>query len=243
MSARDPEHCAGRGAWRIAPLGDRALIIECGDRVDPQTHARVRDAAARLCAAALPGVTDVVPAFTTVALHYRPEALQSDSPFEALRARIQELDKGSCAPEHTATRLVQIPVCYGGEFGPDLADVALACNLACSEVIERHAASAHVVYMLGFAPGMPYLGGLDPRLFVPRRTTPRTAVAAGSVAIARDQSIVYPIPTPGGWNVIGRTALRLFDPMAQPPCALRPGDAVRFIAICAEEFRSAACAP
>jgi inhibitor of KinA len=243
MSAREPEPSGNGESWRIAPLGDRALVIELGRRVDPQTHARVREVAALLSAAALPGATDVVPAFTTVALHYRPEAWHGDAPYDALRIRVEGLVQGGSGAEPSAARVVEIPVCYGGEFGPDLEEVALACGLTPAEVIERHAASPHVVYMLGFSPGMPYLGGLDPRLFVPRRATPRTAVAAGSVAIARDQSIVYPNQTPGGWNVLGRTPMRLFDPTARDPCALQPGDAVRFVAISVEQLRAADCGP
>jgi inhibitor of KinA len=219
----DDTHSSLAGsAWRIVPLGDRALIVELGQRVDPAISARARAVAEHLLRARLPGVTDVVPAFTTVGIHYRPEAI---------------LARG-IAPQGAAARVVEVPVCYGGEFGPDLAEVAAACKLTPDEVIALHAASPHVVHMLGFAPGFPYMGGLDARLGVPRRATPRTAVPAGSVAIARDQSAIYPLEAPGGWNLIGRTPLRLFRPAADPPCLLQPGDEVRFMAIAPERFRS-----
>ena len=138
--------------------------------------------------------------------------------------------------QRATVRVVEVPVCYGGDFGPDLAEVAVACDLTPDDVIARHAPSPHVVHMLGFAPGFPYMGGLDARLTVPRRATPRTAVPAGSVAIARDQSAIYPFEAPGGWNLIGRTPLRLFRPTTQPPCLLEPGDEVRFVPISSVQY-------
>jgi inhibitor of KinA len=227
------------GAWRIAPLGDRALVIEFGQRVDRDISARARAVAQHLLRTPLPGVTDIVPAFTTVALHYRPEAFAgAAAPYEQLRAQVEAILARGVASEHTATRVIEVPVCYGGEFGPDLEEVATRCKVTPDEVIALHAASPHVVCMLGFAPGFPYLGGLDPRLGVPRRATPRTAVPLGSVAIARDQSVIYPLETPGGWNLIGRTPLRLFRPQREPPCLLQPGDDVRFVPISLERYRA-----
>ena len=154
-----------------------------------------------------------------------------------INARVRSLAEYLLA--HPIAGVVDVPVCYGGEFGPDLDEVAVLRELTPQQVIELHAASPHQVYMLGFAPGFPYLGGLDPRLEMPRRATPRTKVAAGSVAIAREQSAIYSIETPGGWNLLGRTPLRLFTPEADPPCLLQPGDNVRFVPITAEQFRAA----
>ncbi|HYA66339.1 MAG TPA: 5-oxoprolinase subunit PxpB, partial [Burkholderiaceae bacterium] len=213
------------------------MIIEFGQRVDPEISARVRAVAQSFMLNPLSGVSDVVPAFTSVALHYRPESFSDGVPYEELRRKVEALLTLGIACQETATRVIEVPVSYGGEFGPDLQEVASLCKLSPHEVITRHAASAHVVYMLGFAPGFPYLGGLDPRLAVPRRATPRPVVPAGSVAIARDQSVIYPLATPGGWNLIGRTPLRLFLPAVQPPCLLQPGDGVRFVPISPEEYR------
>ena len=224
-------------AWRIAPLGDSALVIEFGNAVDARISARARVAAQRLMQARLPGVSDVVPTFTTVALHYRPEAF-GDAPYAQLRQRVEALLAGGLIAGDAVARVVEVPVCYGGEFGPDLQDVATRCGLEVEEVIALHAASPHVVHMLGFAPGFAYLGGLDARLNLPRRATPRTAVPVGSVAIARDQSAVYPLETPGGWNLIGRTPLRMFRPEQEPPCLLQPGDSVRFVPITPEQYRA-----
>ena len=225
-------------AWRIAPLGDRCLVVEFGHRVDPEIACTVRSFAAHLLGNPPEGVLDVVPTFTTVAVHYRPQAFTGpELPHVELRRQLEALLAHGVAGERVTARVVEVPVCYGGEFGPDLDEVAAACRLSPQEVIGLHGASPHVVYMLGFAPGFPYIGGLDERLAVPRRSTPRTAIPAGSVAIARDQSVIYPLETPGGWNLIGRTPLPLFDASAEPPCLLQPGDEVRFVPVSLEQFQ------
>lgn len=227
--------------WRIEPLGDTALIVAFESRVDPAINRAALAAAEALSAALLPGVVDVAPAFCTVAVHYRPEQVGAPAPYEALCQRIDAVlaeAAGSIAAGEG--RVIEIPVCYGGAYGPDLDAVAVACGLSAQAVIDAHVASPHVVYMLGFAPGLPYIGGLDPRLSLPRRATPRTRIAVGTVGIAREQSVIYSLETPGGWNLIGRTPLRLFDASAEPPCLLRPGDRVRFVPIDAAEFTAAA---
>lgn len=229
--------------WRIEPLGDRCLMVEFGQRVDPRINAAVHAFADHLIAHPIAGVTDVVPAFTTVALHYRPDALDddgsTDAPHRRLQRRLEALLARGIEGADQASRLVEIPVCYGGDLGPDLDEVAAACAMSAGEVIERHAASPHVVYMLGFAPGFPYMGGLDPRLAMPRRSTPRVRIPPGTVAIAREQSAVYTFETPGGWNLIGCTPLALFTPQADPPTLLRPGDRIRFVPITREAFEAA----
>lgn len=229
-------------AWRIEALGDCCLMVEFGQRIAPEINRTARSFAAWLLAHPIAGVTDVVPAFTTVALHYRPEAIEAGRPdalpFQRLRGQVEAILAQDIAHEQGAGRVIEVPVCYGGEFGPDLPEVAAACGLSPEQLIALHAASPHVVYMLGFAPGFPYIGGLDQRLAVPRRQTPRTSIPAGTVAIAREQTVIYPIETPGGWNMIGRTPLRLFDPLADPPSLLQPGDELRFVAISPQQYRS-----
>lgn len=215
--------------WRIVPLGDRCLIVEFEPRVDAQINRRVRSLAQRLLAQPPAGVVDVAPAFCTVAVYYRPERLAPGvEPFQQLRLQVEALLQAGLQADEAPVRVVRVPVRYGGEYGPDLDAVADACGMTPADVILAHAASDHIVYMLGFSPGFPYLGGLDPRLSVPRRPTPRTHIPAGTVAIARDQSAIYSYETPGGWNLIGRTPLKLFDPLAEPPCLLQPGDRIRF---------------
>jgi inhibitor of KinA len=223
-------------------MGDRCLIVEFGQRVDPEINRTARSVADHLLAHPIEGVVDIVPAFTSVAVHYRPEAFSDssthDPPYQRLRRQIEAILAQGVVRQSDVARLVEVPVCYGGDFGPDLAGVAAACGLTPEQVIELHGASPHVVYMLGFAPGFPYLGGLDPRLAMPRRTTPRTKVPAGTVAIAREQTAIYSLETPGGWNLIGRTPLKLFTPQANPPCLLQLGDRVRFVPIPLEHFRT-----
>jgi inhibitor of KinA len=226
-AAQPPHTPDASAAWPIDPVGDRCLLVRLGHSVDLATNARVHALVQRLQAQPIAGVRDIVPAFTTVALHYRPECF-GDQPFAQLSAQVrarlgQPLDTRQVGP-----RTVAVPICYGGDYGPDLAHVAQRCGLGTERVIALHLGSAHRVYMLGFAPGFPFIGGLDPALAMPRRDSPRTRIPPGSVAIAREQTCIYPLDTPGGWNIIGRTPLRLFEALAEPPCLLAPGDAIRF---------------
>lgn len=226
---------------RIDALGDSALRVGFGSEVDAATTALVQGFAQRMAGAPLRGVRDVVPAYTTVTLHYRPEQVASGDTdlrpaFERLREQVAAtLDTLPPATPGTAREVV-VPVWYGGDAGPDLDSVAGHCSLSPDEVVARHVASAHRVCMLGFAPGFPFITGLDPALRTPRRATPRTHVPPGSVAIAREQTCIYPLDTPGGWNLIGRTPLVLFNPADDPPSRLRPGDRLRFEPITAERF-------
>ncbi|HWQ39445.1 MAG TPA: 5-oxoprolinase subunit PxpB [Burkholderiales bacterium] len=228
----------------FAPLGDRALLVEVGEALDPVVTARVRTVAARITARALRGVTDVVPAFCSVALHYDPGALRDRSgektPYDALVEQLQELLAEVADAEPVEGRLFEIPVVYGGAFGEDLAPLAQARGLAPEQVAEIHCAQTYSVYMLGFAPGFGYLGPVDERLRQPRREMPRTRVVAGSVALANAFTGIYPMELPGGWHVIGRTPWRLFDVERNPPALLAAGDRVRFVPITPAEFDVAA---
>src|SRR5690606_29661814 len=150
--------------------------------------------------------------------------------------QIEHLLSQGIAVDATAGREINIPVCYGGEFGPDLDEVALHAGISTGEVIALHTQSANLVFMLGFAPGAPYIGIHDERLNIPRRASPRTAVPPGSVAVANRQSMLYPSRLPGGWHIIGATPLALFDPACTPSALLQPGDRVRFVAIDRAEF-------
>ena len=235
---RDKMKSTVDGDWCLVPMGDCCLIIEFGVKVDMATNQMVHAVADYLQAHPPKGVIDIVPSFTAVALHYRPEALEhvSASPYKQLKDVVEAiLGSGITAKQRTA-RIVEIPVCYGGELGPDLVEVAAACRLTPDQVVALHGASESVVFMLGFAPGFPYAGGLDPKIAVPRRATPRTSVSEGTVAIANRQTVIYSMQSPGGWNLIGRTPLKLFDPASTPPCLLQPGDQLRFVAISRQQF-------
>lgn len=223
------------------PLGDCALRVELGEEMDEATHARVAAAAAAIEAAALPGVSELVPAYTTVTVHYNPAAVFSAGAPAAdlagwLGARIGQAVAAAATAKPARGRSVVIPVCYDPEFAPDLARVAAQAQLSPEEVVRRHGRAAYWVALVGFAPGFPYLAGLPAELATPRHARPRTSVPAGSVGIAGAQTGIYPLATPGGWNLIGRTPVRLFDPQQDPPALLRAGDRVQFRAIKRAEF-------
>ena len=244
-----PQHPARPRAAHIEPLGDAALRIVLGDTLDPAVNRRVCALADRIGAARAAGglaaVVDVVPAFSVVGVHYRPEHVPlhgDEGPFAALSRALEPLlHAPDGPPDPAALRTIEIPVCYGGAFGPDLEEIAGRCGMDADALVALHQqpAEAQQVYMIGFAPGFPYIGQLDPVLAVPRRATPRTSMPAGTVCIANRQSVVYPLAAPGGWNMIGRTPLRLFDPRRAEPCLLRPGDRIRFKAIDPAAFAAA----
>jgi len=226
---------------QITPLGDNALVLELGDVIDESTHLRVQKVWRALAAAPLPGVTELVPAYTTVTAFYDPlAAVRAGAPegdiADWLGVKLRERIKDPPKSEKFKSRTVEIPVCYDAEFGPDLGLVAKQAKLTPEEVVKRHAKPEYLVYLVGFAPGFPYLGGLPKELRTPRHAKPRMAVPPGSVGIGGEQTGIYPLATPGGWNLIGRTPMKLFRPGEEPPVLLRAGDRVKFKAITREEF-------
>ena len=235
---------------KFLPLGDAAIVVQFGETIGPRTHDRVRQVADYLERHPFAGMIEYVPSFLSVAVYYEPYALllahggheatsaiKADPGGIAVRLLTEILAKLEDSSE-TQARIVEIPVCYGGDLGPDLPGVAAHHGLTEQEVIEIHASADYLVYMLGFAPGFAYLGGLSERIATPRRQTPRLAIPAGTVGIAGDQTGVYPIVTPGGWQLIGKTPEPLFLPAAMPPTLLRAGDIVRFRPIDRAEFDS-----
>jgi KipI family sensor histidine kinase inhibitor len=220
----------------VSPLGDAAVYAEFTDAFDLEVNAALQPIAAALRARALPWIRDVVPALCGIAVHVDP-----DHP--ALPPSLQEAFREELAKAFEQTgefaragRLVELPVCYDLEFGFDLQEMSKILGLSEDEIVHRHTGGEHRVLMVGFSPGQPYIGGLDARLAVPRRATPRTRVPAGSVAVANAQTAVYSYETPGGWNVIGRTPLTVFDPAREPPSLFTPGDRVRFVPIARTQF-------
>ncbi len=206
-------------------MGDAALLVELGNVLDAALNARVHALARRV--ETLRGVTAVIPGYTTLLVEYDDAVCQDD----ALR---QELERALQAPDATAAneaRVIEIPTRYGGEFGPDLDFIARHNGITSDEIIQIHTRDIYQVFMLGFAPGFPYLGIVDEKIAAPRLETPRKRVPAGSVGIAGRQTGIYPRESPGGWRLIGRTALKLFDPTQDPPTLLRAGDRVRFVEI------------
>jgi 5-oxoprolinase (ATP-hydrolysing) subunit B len=208
---------------RLHALGDAALLCE----LPPPARLAVQQKIWALAAQAVEwsGVGEVLPGMNNLTLMFDPAATDA----QALGARVLELWPALEASA-VAGREVRIPVAYGGDDGPDLADVAAHTGLAPDEVVRRHCAGEYTVYLLGFLPGFAFLGGLAPALATPRRAEPRTAVPARSIGIGGEQTGIYPVASPGGWNLIGRTSIELFDPGAKEPTLLRPGDRVRFVA-------------
>lgn len=217
---------------RIVPAGDSALIVEFDDRIDPAINARAIALADAIQNAACPGVRDVVPTFRSVAIYFDP--LHVD--YDALVAHVEDAGRVAHAVTHRVEPPVRIPVCYGGEFGPDLAAVAAFANATETDVVRLHCAAAYRVFMLGFVAGFAYLGSVDERIAMPRHSTPRVRVPAGSVGIAGVQTGVYPAETPGGWRLIGRTPVKPFDPGRANPFLMKAGDAVEFYAIDRAEY-------
>ena len=211
-------------ALSFRPLGDRCLRVGFGDTFDDGLAERIRSWCRSLARARLAGVVEWVPSYTAVTLAYEPRVICYAALCDALSTLRIDGDEDP-APRR---RLV-IPVLYGGEAGSDLPEVAAHACMTADEVVQRHSAPAYRVVMIGFAPGFPYLSGLDPALAVPRLDRPRVRVPAGSVGIGGEQTGVYTLATPGGWRIIGRTPVPLFDPGREPPSLLAPGDEVRFL--------------
>ena len=207
----------------IRPASDRSLLITFGDEISLHAHRQVKLLTRAM--ETVRGILNLHPAYASVLVDFDPRLRTHPEVEDLVRER---MESASHAPDVPA-RTVEIPVRYGGEFGPDLDDVARHTGLSPARVIELHAAADYVVYFVGFSTCFPYLGGLPPALATPRLSAPRKHVPVGSVAIGGSQAGIYPLASPGGWRLIGRTSLRLFDPEGSPPPLLRMGDRVRFI--------------
>ena len=218
--------------YRIVAAGDSAIFVEFEDRIDPAVNARTIAFAEAIAAANVAGVRDVVPTYRSTAIYFDP--LRTDS--AALMASVErEAGRPASAPA-AAVAPVRIPVCYGGDLGPDLAGVAAFAKADEEDVVRLHADGTYRVFMLGFVPGFAYLGTVDDRIAMPRHATPRVRVPSGSVGIAGIQTGVYPAETPGGWQLIGRTPVKPFDPFRDPPFLMKAGDAVQFYPIERREY-------
>jgi inhibitor of KinA len=221
----------------IDPLGDSALIVRIDDEFRPDASLNAVLVALRcLEAAELPGVIELAPAYTTIGVFLEPSRIAG---FDELKTKIERALQTSVDPARPRAgtgSVLEIPVCYESEFAPDLDQVARHNSLSPEEVVRRHSEAAYRVSCVGFTPGFPFLSGLPSELATPRRATPRTEIPAGAVAIGGTQTGIYPRKSPGGWNIIGRTPLRLFDVQREPPALFRAGDRVRFRKISREEF-------
>lgn len=209
--------------FQVLPAGDSAILVKLGDEINPATSRRVHWLADRLQEHPLPGLGEAIPGYASLLIHFNPMAFSTDQAshwIEQLAANLPDDFPGT-----SLGRLLEIPTVYDG---PDLPTLAASKNLGVEDVIRLHANREYLVYMIGFTPGFAYLGEVDERIAAPRLATPRQRVSAGSIGIAGRQTGVYPIDSPGGWQLIGRTNLRFFDSLANPPCLLAPGDRVIF---------------
>jgi KipI family sensor histidine kinase inhibitor len=215
--------------WRTIRLGEDALLLRLGDGIDTAVNARVHALAAGIEAARPPWLRDLVPAYASLALFVDASPFGDDDPLARVEQWIERLPEPDGGNAPAQGRLHEIGVQYGGEHGPDLDAVAEHAGLSPRDVVELHAAREYRVAMLGFAPGFPYLLGLDPRIAMPRLPTPRQRVEGGSVGIGGAQAGISPRQGPGGWRIIGRTDVVLFDPARDRPSLLAPGDRLRFV--------------
>lgn len=212
----------------IVPLGDAAVLIEFADRLDLEINAFIQRFTYAIRDSRAPWIRDIVPALGSLAIHVDPESLGNASALEAVERLVVTVLNGRLPAISLVGRIVKVPVCYDTSFALDLEDVCRRTRLTPEVVTRLHAANEYRVLMVGFAPGHPYLGGLDPRLSVPRRASPRTRMPRGAIAIANTQCVVYPYAIPGGWSIVGRTPLRIFDASRTAPSLFAPGDRVRF---------------
>lgn len=239
QAGADAGGVSGRRRIRIEAEGDSALMVRLAEEPGALSGALVESAARALEGAHLAGVRDVVPAYTTVMLCYDPLMAS----FAELSASVYQVLAGLEPQGGTSRRVVELPVCYGGELGPDLAALAVRAGMAEDEVVALHSGRDYRIDMLGFLPGFAYAAGVDPRIAAPRLAVPRALIPAGSVGIAGEQTGVYPLDSPGGWQLIGRTPARVYDPRRADPICYRPGDWLRFTPVGRDEFeRLAACA-
>ncbi len=217
---------------RILTAGDSALLIEFGKEINPETNRKITALVQLMREQHIEGIVDVIPAFCSLLINYDPRVLS----YEELKERMEHLLKMETKIEATRKRIFEIPVCYGGEYGPDIENIVEHAGLSVEEVIKIHSSKDYLIYMLGFLPGFTYLGGLDERIHTPRLASPRLKIRAGSVGIGGSQTGIYPLDSPGGWQLMGMTPVRTYDPERQTPILVEAGDYIRFIPIDEEEF-------
>ena len=223
--AMDPDYI-------VYPFGDAALIVETTDEISESAYRRIRGLAEAVAKSPPAALIELIPSYRSLLVTY--DSLLAD--YASMEGAILSLISRVGVFTEPATEIVRIPVCYESPHSLDLDEVARHTGLKPEEVVELHSANAYLVYMLGFTPGFPYLGGMSERIATPRRLSPRTKIPAGSVGIADRQTGIYPMESPGGWNIIGRTPLSLFDHTREPPALLKAGQYIQFYPINADEF-------
>ena len=219
-----------KAVYRLA--GDKGLLVEFGEGIDPKVNAKVRAMSIALERQRPVGVREIIPTYRSLLFIYDPQVTNPDKLCPAIEQIKNALKTLGTKP----AKIVEIPVCYGGEFGPDIKNVQKPHDLTTDQVIQLHSTPAYLIYMVGFTPGFHFQGALDEKLFTPRLETPRMHVPQGSVGIANNQTGMYPIASPGGWQIIGRTPLKLFAPDRDNPFLYKAGDTIKFVPISEQEY-------
>ncbi|WP_078543399.1 5-oxoprolinase subunit PxpB [Litchfieldia alkalitelluris] len=229
--------------YKLSPLGDQAIVIELGESISLAIHDKVKQLSSIFDTFNEDWFVEYIPAFATITIFYDPVVIVKKyksilSPYEYVCENIKKLIVSEPSKGIAETRTIQVPVCYEGEYAPDLLDVASYNQLTPEEVVKIHTSGDYTVYMIGFAPGFPYVGGMSGKIATPRKATPRLKIPAGSVGIAGEQTGIYPLETPGGWQIIGRTPLQLFQPNQESPSLLRAGDKLQFFPITSKDYEN-----
>ena len=229
-------------AYRIFPLGDFAVTIDFGNVIDEMINEEIVARFNQLQGDPIPGMVELVPAYSSLTVYYDVGILNKKikntaTVFDWIKNKLEEKLHQSIYHKMVNEKIIRIPVCYEESFSPDIKFIAAANKISVEEIIQVHVAKQYKVYMLGFLPGFPYLGEVDQRIAIPRKVQPQN-VAAGSVGIAGRQTGIYPFASPGGWQIIGRTPIKLFDAAKENPSLLRAGDAVQFYSITTDEFKN-----
>ncbi|MGV8982090.1 5-oxoprolinase subunit PxpB [Clostridium sp.] len=214
--------------------GDRALVIEFGDEIEEESNAKIRSLTLAMEREAIVGIIETIPTYRSLMVIYEPMLIELDVIINKVKSILSKMDEMKL-PD---AKVIEIPTLYGGEYGPDINFVAEHNKISPEEVIKIHTANEYLIYMLGFTPGFPYLGGMDHKIAAPRLQTPRTKIPVGSVGVAGKQTGIYPIESPGGWQLIGRTPVKLYDPYRKEPVLLNAGDYIKFVQINEMEYKN-----
>lgn len=217
----------------ILTAGDSSILIEFGKEISPEINRKIKATVQLMKEQHIEGVVDVIPAFCSLLINYDPRVISYDE----IRKRMQNLVKVDAKSGEEKKKIYEIPVCYGGEYGPDIENIAANAGLSVEEVIKIHSSRDYLIYMLGFLPGFCYLGGLDERIHTPRLANPRIKINAGSVGIGGSQTGIYPLDSPGGWQLMGMTPVKTYDPDRDVPILVEAGDYIRFVPIDEDEYK------
>lgn len=217
---------------KILTVGDSSILIQFGNAIDPDINARIAATVALIKEQHIEGVVDIIPAFCSLLINYDPRVIS----YDRMRERMEKILSMEIAADARKKRVYEIPVCYGGTYGPDLATIAEHAGLSEQEVIDIHSSTDYLIYMLGFLPGFTYLGGLDERIHTPRLANPRIRIPAGSVGIGGSQTGIYPMDSPGGWQLMGMTPVKTYDPEREVPILVEAGEYIRFVPVDEAEY-------